>query len=62
MSETKQKEKIKKPRGVGGVLYKMLIPLEKNERFQQNYAKFNLKLMINAKDTKYAAVVSVNNS
>ncbi len=62
MSKTKQKEKIKKPRGVGGVLYKMLMPLENNERFQQNYSKFNLKLMINAKDTKYAAVVSVNNS
>jgi hypothetical protein len=62
MIETKQKERVKKPRGVGGVLYKMLMPLENNEKFQQKYAKFNLKLLINAKDTKHAAVVSVNNS
>ena len=62
MIETKQNERVKKPRGVGGVLYKMLMPLEKNERFQQKYDKFDLKLLINAKDTKYAAVVSVNDA
>ena len=62
MIEMKQNERVKKPRGVGGVLYKMLMPLENNERFQQKYSEFNLKLLINAKDTKYAAVVSVNNA
>lgn len=63
MIETKQNEKakIKKPKGVGGVLHKMLMPLESNERFIQNYSKFNLKLLINARDTKYAALITINN-
>jgi len=61
MIETEKNEKVKKPRGVGGVLYKILMPLENNERFVQRYSKFDLKLLINAKDTKFAAVVTVNN-
>jgi len=62
MSETKQERKVRKPRGVGGVLYTLLMPLETNERFIQRYSKFNLKVLINAKDTKYAAIASINNA
>ncbi len=60
MNETKQEEKVKKPKGVAGILYNLLMPLESNERFKERYSKFHLKLLINPKDTKRAVIVAVN--
>lgn len=61
MSESEHKIKAKKPRGIGGVLQKQLLPLETNERFTKRFSNLTLKILINAKDTKYAALVTFNN-
>jgi len=55
--EVKQLIKPKKARGIGGVLQKQLTPLETNKKFLKKYSKLNLTLLLNAKDSKYAAII-----
>ncbi|MFX1273745.1 MAG: hypothetical protein ACFFBP_14325 [Promethearchaeota archaeon] len=58
--ETKQSVKLKRAKGIGGVLQKQLAPLETNEKFLERYSNLKLTLLLNAKDSKYAAVVRFN--
>ena len=55
--EVKQAIKPKRVRGIAGVLQKQLAPLETDKKFLKKYKKLKLTLMLNAKDSKYAAVV-----
>lgn len=59
--EVKQLVKPKKARGIGGVLQKQLSPLETNKKFLKKYSKLNLTLLLNAKDSKYAAIIRFHN-
>ena len=58
--EVKQAVKLKRAKGIGGVLQKQLAPLETNERFLKKYSNLKLIILLNAKDSKYAAVVRFN--
>ena len=55
-----QKTKKKKIRGLGGIVAKQMDPLESNEIFQKKYGNLKMKVLLNAVDSKYAAVVSFN--
>ena len=57
MVEQKTNKK-KKIRGLGGIVAKQLEPLESNEMFQEKYGKLKMKVLLNAVDSKYAAVIS----
>ena len=53
-----QKTKKKKIRGLGGIVAKQMEPLETNEIFIKKYGTLKMKVLLNAVDSKYAAVVS----
>jgi len=53
-------EKKKKPRGFAGVIYTQLMPLNEKEKFREKYKDSSLKLLLNATDGKYAALISIN--
>ena len=55
-----QKTKKKKIRGLGGIVAKQMDPLESNEIFQKKYGNLKMKVLLNAVDSKYAALVSFN--
>lgn len=54
-------EKKKKPRGFAGVIYTQMMPLNEKEKFRQKYKDSSLKLLLNVTDSKYAALISINN-
>lgn len=53
-------EKKKKPRGFAGVIYSQLMPLNEKEKFRQKYKDSSIKLLLNAIDGRYAALISIN--
>ena len=53
-------EKKKKPRGFAGVIYTQLMPLNEKEKFREKYKDTSMKLLLNATDGKYAALISIN--
>ena len=53
-------EKKKKPRGFAGVIYTQLMPLNEKEKFREKYKDSSMKLLLNATDGKYAALISIN--
>lgn len=55
--EVKQAVKPKRLRGIAGVLQKQLNPLETNKKFLKKYSKLNLTLLLNAIDSKHAAII-----
>ena len=57
---TTQKVRRKRIKGVGGIIYNLLAPLETNQKFQKKYARSFLRILINAKDTRYAAVLTID--
>lgn len=54
-------EKKKKPRGFAGVIYTQLMPLNDKEKFREKYKDSSLKLLLNATDGKYAALINISN-
>ena len=54
-------EKKKKPRGFAGVIYSQLMPLNEKEKFRQKYKDSSIKLLLNAIDGRYAALITINN-
>lgn len=54
-------EKKKKPRGFAGVIAKNLEPLNEIETFKEHYKDADLKILLNATDGKYAALIKVKN-
>ena len=53
-------EKKKKPRGFAGVIYAQMIPLNEKEKFREKYKDTSMKLLLNATDGKYAALITIN--
>jgi hypothetical protein len=54
-------EKKKKPRGFAGVIYTQMMPLNEKEKFREKYKDTSMKLLLNATDGKYAALININN-
>ncbi len=61
MQEQKEK-KVRKKRikGIGGVLEKTIDPLRTSLLFKELYGDLKLKLLLNAIDSKYAAILTFN--
>ncbi|MFX1274452.1 MAG: hypothetical protein ACFFBP_00920 [Promethearchaeota archaeon] len=60
MQEPTEK-KAKRLRGIAGVIVKQLKPIENKQEFKDNYSDLNLRLLLNPIDSKYAAIVNLNN-
>ncbi|MHA1803324.1 MAG: hypothetical protein ACTSU4_02190 [Promethearchaeota archaeon] len=54
-------EKKKKLRGFASVIAKNLEPLNTNEKFKEQYKDADLKILLNATDGRYAALIKVKN-
>ncbi|MFX1365287.1 MAG: hypothetical protein ACFFCE_17045 [Promethearchaeota archaeon] len=55
-------EKKKKLRGFAGMLSKQIEPLNEMEAFREKLKDINVKVLLNAKDGKWAALLIVENS
>ncbi|MFX0042369.1 MAG: hypothetical protein ACFE8L_05620 [Candidatus Hodarchaeota archaeon] len=53
-------EKKKKPRGFAGTVAKLVDPLNENEKFKEKFKDTELKILLNAKDGKYAALLVID--
>ena len=53
-------EKKKKPRGFAGVIYTQMMPLNAKEKFKEKYKDASVKLLLNATDGKYAALIVID--
>ncbi|MHA1195703.1 MAG: hypothetical protein ACTSRH_06930 [Promethearchaeota archaeon] len=53
-------EKKKKPRGFAGAVAKQIEPLNQNEKFKEDFKDTELKILLNAKDGKYAALIVID--
>jgi uncharacterized membrane protein YkoI len=51
----------KKPRGFASMIYKTVMPLNDNEKFKEKYKDIKSKILLNAVDGKYAALVIIDN-
>ncbi len=58
MAEEKKNKK-QRARGFAGVVAKQLEPVNKIEAFQKKYKNGNVKVLLNANDGKYAAIVKI---
>lgn len=57
MTEEKRKKKL---RGFANVVSKQFAHLNENERFKEKYIDTELKILLNAKDGKYAALIVID--
>lgn len=57
MTETKEK----KLRGFAGIVAKQVEPLNENEEFKEKFSDTELKILLNAKDGKWAALLVIDN-
>jgi len=53
-------EKKKKLRGFAGIVSKLVEPLNDNEKFKERFKDTELKVLLNAKDGKYAALLAID--
>ena len=53
-------EKKKRLRGFAGIVSKQVEPLNDNEKFKQKYKDTQVKVLLNAKDGKYAALLVID--
>lgn len=53
-------EKKKKLRGLAGIVSRLVEPLNENEKFKEMYKDTEVKVLLNAKDGKYAALIVIN--
>jgi len=58
MSEVKVENK--KVRGFGGLVNKMLAPLNENENFKEKFRHTHVKILINAVNVNFAALVIID--
>ncbi len=58
MNETEME--IKKVRGFAGLLNNVLISLNDNENFKKNFSDTNVKILINAGNANFAALIIIN--
>jgi len=57
---TEVKEEKKMVRGFAGLIYAVLTPLNEKEKFKEKFAKTQVKILINASNLNYAALIIVN--
>ncbi len=60
MQEQEKKVRKKRIKGIGGVLEKTIDPLRTSLLFKELYGDLKLKLLLNAIDSKYAAILTFN--
>ena len=53
-------EKKKRLRGLAGIISKQVEPLNENEKFKEKYKDTEIKVLLNAKDGKYAALLVID--
>lgn len=53
-------EKKKKLRGLAGIVSKQVEPLNENPKFKEKFKDTEVKVLINAKDGKYAALLVID--
>lgn len=53
-------EKKNRLRGFAGVVSKQVEPLNENEKFKEKFAESELKILLNAKDGKWAALLIID--
>lgn len=59
MSETKlEKERI---RGFAGLIAGGLLPLNENKKFKEQFAKTDIKILLNAINVNFAALINIKN-
>ena len=54
-------EKKKRARGFASTISKFLMPLNDNEKFKEKYKDIQRKILLNAVDGKYAALITIDN-
>ena len=54
-------EKKKRPRGFASMIYKTVLPLNDDNKFKEKYKDIKSKILLNAVDGKYAALVIIDN-
>jgi hypothetical protein len=57
---TEVKEEKKMVRGFAGLIYAVLMPLNEKEKFKEKFAKTQVKILINASNLNYAALIIVD--
>jgi len=55
-----EEEKKKKLRGFAGIVSKLVVPLNENEKFKERFKDTQVKVLLNAKDGKYAALLIID--
>jgi hypothetical protein len=60
MSEQNNEKRKKRIKGIGGIINNMMKPLEVDDIFLSKFSKLKMKALINAFDTRYAALISFN--
>ncbi len=58
MGETKKDEK--KVRGFAGLLNSILIPLNENQKFKEEFKNTKTKILLNASNLKFAALIVID--
>jgi len=53
-------EKKKRIRGLAGIVSKLVEPLNENEKFKEKFKDTEKKVLLNAKDGKYAALLIID--
>ncbi|MFX0081959.1 MAG: hypothetical protein ACFE94_09425 [Candidatus Hodarchaeota archaeon] len=53
-------EKKKKLRGFAGIVSKLILPLNENKKFKERFKDTEVKVLLNAKDGKYAALLVID--
>ena len=53
-------EKKKKLRGLAGIVSRLVEPLNENEKFKERYKNTEVKVLLNVKDGKYAALIIID--
>lgn len=53
-------EKKKKLRGFAGIVAKLVEPLNENEKFKDKFKVTELKILLNAKDGRYACILIID--
>ncbi len=56
-----KKDKPKRKKGIAGVIWRLMGPLNENEKFKKKFAETKANILLIAKDQKYMAMVKVNN-
>ncbi len=51
----------KKVRGFAGIIEKVLAPLNENKKFKENFSDINVKILLNATNVNFAALIIIKN-